>query len=126
MIILITGRRKGPRQGETRIWQMKEDPDLFDQYFSESWESEHIFKCLMCNETVQGFEAALDHARDSHPPDVSEDETATNYTCIVCTQNFRRKEQARKHLESHVKGENLTDEEDEPLKATTRTGTSSY
>ena len=73
----------------------------------DEWVINHNFKCAKCDESVQGFQPALDHMIEKHEEIEKEGQNNDNlgrpsYPCILCSMTFGRRELVKKHLQGRV------------------------
>ena len=73
--------------------------DLEDELINDEWQTSYEFTCCICHVQVQGFQAVLKHMSTKHK---DKTELDPPYRCILCPNTFARREQIKKHLQSHV------------------------
>ena len=88
--------RKKPRDSD-------EEFELKKKLNFEDWVIQHIFKCATCDESIQGFQPALDHVTQKHSEkSQNENSGKPSYPCILCPMTFGRRELVKRHLKGHI------------------------
>ena len=81
----------------------------------DEWVINHNFKCAKCDESVQGFQPALDHMLEKHEKKEGQNDNLgrPSYPCILCSMTFGRRELVKKHLQGHIQDEENEEPETE-------------
>ena len=102
--------KKNPRDSD-------EEFELRKKLNFDEWVINHIFKCAKCDESVQGFQPALDHMIEKHEIEKEgqndDNLSKPSYPCILCSMTFGRRELVKKHLQGHIQDEENEEPETE-------------
>ena len=102
--------KKNPRDSD-------EEFELRKKLNFDEWVINHNFKCAKCDESVQGFQPALDHMIEKHDEIEKEGPNDNlnkpSYPCILCSMTFGRRELVKKHLQGHIQDEENEEPETE-------------